>query len=35
MIKKLKKYENRNIKKYIYNVMSSGKKEKNIKKNNQ
>ena len=34
MRKKWKKYENRNNKKYIYNVMSSGKKEKNRKKNN-
>ena len=31
MRKKRKKYENRNIKKYIYNVMSSGKKQKNRK----
>ena len=26
MIKKWKKYENKNIKNYIYNIMSSGKK---------
>ena len=32
MIKNWKKYENKNIKKYIYNVMSSGKKQKNRKK---
>ena len=31
MIKNLKKYENKNIKKYIQNVMSSGKKQKNRK----
>ena len=31
MIKKWKKYENKNIKKYIYNVMSSGTKQKNRK----
>ena len=34
-MKKWKKYENKNIKKYIYNVMSSGKKQKNRKNNNQ
>ena len=28
MIKNLKKYENKNIKKYIQNVMSSGKNRK-------
>ena len=31
MIKNLKKYENKNIKKYIQNVMSSEKKQKNRK----
>ena len=31
MIKNLKKYENKNIKKYIQNVMSSGK-NRNIEK---
>ena len=31
-MKKWKKYENKNNKKYIYNVMSSGKKYKNRKK---
>ena len=31
MIKKWKKYENKNIKNYIYNIMSSGKKQKNKK----
>ena len=31
MIKNLKKYENKNIRKYIQNVMSSGKKQKNRK----
>ena len=31
MIKNWKKYENKNIKKYIQNVMSSGKKQKNRK----
>ena len=31
MIKNLKKYENKNIKKYIQNVMSSGKNQKNRK----
>ena len=31
MIKDWKKYVNKNIKKYIQNVMSSGKKQKNRK----